>query len=185
MHRTEASSPPPTRLTLVSWWGLCGVVALLGSAIARLSPIAFDAFDDGALALHHYVFLAGWLAFMGYTEGYRGFQLGYSPRVVKRALELADERRPWLVAFAPVVVLGYVYGTRKRLIVSWTITCAVVGLVVVVRQLAQPWRGLVDLGVVLGLGWGLVFVGWNVAKVLRGDPLAEVDAGMPAGHRAR
>ena len=31
----------------------------------------------------------------------------------------------------------------------------VIVLIVLVEQLPQPWRGIVDAGVLLGLGWGL------------------------------
>lgn len=171
------------RLSWVSWWGLSGVFFLLGGAITRLSPLVVDAFADHSLSWYHWAFLLPWLGFMGYSEGYRGFQLGYSPRVVARALALRDTRHPGLVVAAPIVVLGYVYGTRKRVIVAWSVTLAVVGLVLIVRQLAQPWRGLVDLGVILGLAWGLLCVVWNILRVLRGEPLEGVDAGMPASHR--
>jgi hypothetical protein len=29
-------------------------------------------------------------------------------------------------------------------------------LIILVRFLAQPWRGIVDAGVVVGLAWGLI-----------------------------
>lgn len=178
-----SSEAPSPRFSWVSWWGLTGVFVLLGGALYRLTPIVLDAFAGYELSWYHWAFLAPWLGFMGYTEGYKGFQLGYSPRVVARALALRNERRFPLVLGAPVVVLGYVYGTRKRLIVAWGVTCAVICLVMIVRQLDQPWRGLVDLGVILGLAWGLLCVVWNVVRVLRGEELTGVDAGMPESHR--
>jgi hypothetical protein len=58
--------------------------------------------------------------------------------------------------------MGYFYATRKRMIVSWAVTSGIVLLILAVRLLPQPWRGIVDLGVVAGLTWGLV------AIVLRG-----------------
>jgi predicted RNA methylase len=38
---------------------------------------------------------------------------------------------------------------------QWTLVALLVGLVLVVARLEQPLRGLVDLGVVSGLGYGL------------------------------
>jgi len=46
------------------------------------------------------------------------------------------------------------YATRKRLIVSWSLIIGITLIVVLVRQLPQPWRGIVDIGVVTGLGYG-------------------------------
>ena len=40
--------------------------------------------------------------------------------------------------------------------------------VLVVRQLPQPWRGIVDGGVVVGLSWGTLAIFANVIQVFRG-----------------
>ena len=34
----------------------------------------------------------------------------------------------------------------------------IVGFVLVIPYLAQPWRGIVDAGVVVGLLWGLITI---------------------------
>ena len=39
---------------------------------------------------------------------------------------------------------------------TWIGTGLILLAIIVVRQLPQPWRGIVDLGVVIGLAWGLV-----------------------------
>jgi len=36
------------------------------------------------------------------------------------------------------------------------LTIMIIMLIILVHQLEQPWRGIVDAGVVIGLGWGLV-----------------------------
>ena len=41
---------------------------------------------------------------------------------------------------------------------SWVFIGALVLLIWWVRSLAQPWRGIVDGGVVLGLVWGLAVI---------------------------
>lgn len=48
--------------------------------------------------------------------------------------------------------------TYRRLVVSWCVVIGVVILIIVTVHLPQPWRGIVDTGVVGGLGWGTVFV---------------------------
>jgi hypothetical protein len=38
---------------------------------------------------------------------------------------------------------------------AWVGTLAIIILVLLVNQLSQPWRGIIDAGVVVGLTWGL------------------------------
>ena len=151
-------------------WGLAGVFALLGNAVFRLAPRALEALSSPLSGLQ-WCLLVGFAGFMAYAEGYRGFQRQFSPRVVVRSRWLRDNPRPLLVLLAPACCMGLVYASRKRLVVSWTILTMVVGLIVGVRLLAQPWRGIVDCGVIVGLSWGLVaIVGWLLAAA-RGTPL--------------
>jgi hypothetical protein len=50
--------------------------------------------------------------------------------------------------------MGLFHATRRRLFVSWGVLLGVTALIVLVRLLDQPWRGIVDAGVVVGLSWG-------------------------------
>ena len=52
--------------------------------------------------------------------------------------------------------------------VSWVFVIAIVLLVWWVRSLPQPWRGIVDGGVVLGLMWGLGVILWLFLRYLLG-----------------
>jgi hypothetical protein len=45
---------------------------------------------------------------------------------------------------------------------------AIVGLVLLVGMLPQPWRGIVDAGVVVGLGWGIVALAVEFVTVATG-----------------
>ena len=138
-------------------WGIFGLSLLLGSALYRLYPYAQELcgmdFD-----WTHWLALAASLIFMGYAEGYKGFHLKFSPRVAARALYLKQNPTFLRVLFAPLFCMGFFHATRKRKIVSYCLTLMIIGLIVWVRTLTQPWRGIVDAGVVLGLGWGLVSV---------------------------
>lgn len=141
---------------LIVAWAVLGFAALLGKALYQLSPLAYDAVR-GDLTGVQIGFAVGWTAWMWYTEGYRAFQKQLCPRLVARATWLGRNPRPWLVALAPLYAMGLFHASRKRLIISWVVLIGIVGLVIGVRFLPAPWRGLVDLGVVVGLGWGL---GW-------------------------
>ena len=121
-------------------WGIAGVLALLGNAIYRLTPYALELANLRLDAVQITV-LVGWVVFNAYAEGYRAFHRMFSPRVVARARTL--DNAPWLhKLLAPIYCMGLFHATRKRLLVSWTVTLAIIGIVIVVRALAQPWRGL-------------------------------------------
>jgi len=139
-------------------WGLGGVFLLIGSAVWRLTPYAVEAIQGG-LSLLQWVITLGWAGFMLVAEGYRGFQKQFSPRVVARAKYLANHPVPWHVALAPAFCMGFFHATKKRKIVTWCLFTGIVVLILIVRTLPQPWRGIVDLGVVLGLAYGLLWIG--------------------------
>ncbi len=151
---------------------------ILGRALSRLFPLSVEALEQLPWTTAQYAFAAVWLIFMGYAEGYKGFQKRFAPRVVARAWHLAANPRWHHLLLAPAFCIGYFHGSRRRLITSWAITIGVVLIVMVVKQVSQPWRGIVDLGVVLGLGWGLVAVlGQAVVVARRGG--TDVDPQLP------
>lgn len=139
---------------LGAWWGLAGVALLLGSAIYRLTPMAVSAFSFD-FRWYHTITLALVVFFMAYVEGYRAFQLGFSPRVAARARHLKQQGRLLHTIFAPLFCMGFFHTTRRRQITSISVTAGIIVLVLLVRLLDQPWRGIVDAGVVVGLAWGL------------------------------
>jgi hypothetical protein len=138
-----------------AFWGLAGVALLLGSAIYRLTPLAIDAFAYD-WSWYHWLSFALMLFFMAYAEGYRAFQLGFSPRVAARARHLRDHPDALHVIFAPLFCMAYFHAVKRRQIVSISVTAGIIVLVILVRLLSQPWRGIIDGSVVVGLAWGLV-----------------------------
>jgi len=136
-------------------WGLAGVILLLGSAVYRLTPLAVDAFTID-LRWYHWMFFAFVLLFMAYAEGYRAFQQGFSPRVAARARYLRTHRNALHALLAPLFCMGYFHAPKRRRVTSLSVTAGIIVLIILVRLLPQPWRGIVDAGVVVGLAWGLV-----------------------------
>ncbi len=141
--------------SLAALWGFTGILLIFGSAIYRLSQISWQMFSQPLSGLH-WVALAFSLVFMGFSEGYRGFQCGFSPRVAARIHYLSRHVTPLRLLLAPLFCMGFFHIQRKRQIVTICLTLGIIVLVQVVHQLAQPWRGIVDAGVVLGLCWGIV-----------------------------
>lgn len=141
--------------TIGALWGALGLSALLGSAIWRLYPQALE-LGNLELGTLHWVALLASVAGLAYSEGYRGFQQAFSPRAAARTLYLRDQPDVLRTLFAPLFCMGFIHATRKRMIASYILTAVIIGLIVSVRALSQPWRGIVDAGVVVGLGWGLI-----------------------------
>jgi hypothetical protein len=152
------TKPQWTPLTIFAFgWGILGVCASLITGLLRLSPRTLEALAM-ELDAAHWIFAVTWTVFMAYTEGYRGFQRRFSPTVVARAVHLTHEPRFLRVTLAPFFCMGFFHGTRKRVILSWSLTVGIICLVLFVHSLAQPWRGLIDLGVLVGLTWGMASI---------------------------
>jgi len=136
-------------------WSVAGFSWILLDAILRLGYLAWEGISEGLSALQ-WLLLALFVAFMAYTEGYRGFQRSFSPRTAARALYLY--RHPdWLAGLlAPLFCMGFFRATRKPLLVAWVGTALIIMLILGLRLVPQPWRSIVDAGVVVGLSWGLI-----------------------------
>ena len=141
--------------TISAIWGIVGLSLILGSALVRLYPHARE-LAQTPFAGYHWAALIASLLFMGYAEGYKGFQCRFSPRAAARALYLKNHPTFMRALFAPFFCMSFFHATRKRRMVSYSLTAMIILLIVMVRHLAQPWRGIVDAGVLLGLAWGLI-----------------------------
>lgn len=150
-------------------WGIVGVSLLLSMAVWRVGGYALNALEDYSLGPWHYALLSLWLPFMLVAEGYRGFQQKFSPRVAARAHYLATYPRLRFVLLAPFFCMGFFFATRKRLIIAYSLTTGIILLILLVRLLEQPWRGLIDLGVVAGLTWGLLSLWVFAVKTFWGN----------------
>lgn len=140
---------------LAPLWGLAGVFFLLGFAVYRLTPRALEAIESG-LSSWQWAVLVLWTIFMAFGEGYRGFQKKFSPRTAARVRFLHDHPTAIRTIFAPFFAMGYFDATRKVRIVSISLTLGIVILVLLVSMTPQPWRGIIDFGVVVGLTWGMI-----------------------------
>ena len=144
-------------------WGFTGAFALIGFAVWRLAPLVLHALQH-SLSLLQWTSLIGCVVFMAYSEGYRGFQLAFAPRVAARSLYLSQHPTLPRLLFAPFFVIGYFDATRRRMMTSYLLTGMIIILVFLVHQLEQPWRGIIDAGVVTGLAWGLLSMLYFAAR---------------------
>ena len=141
--------------TAGAFWAIGGIVGLLVWAVYRLARISVAAFDH-PFAWYHWAALVAIIPFMAWSEGLRGFQLRFSPRVAERAMTIRRRPTPLRVVLAPLYAAGYFEGTRRERLGVWFGTLGILVLIVLVHRLDQPWRGILDAGVVVGLSWGTI-----------------------------
>jgi len=160
----------PGKLAVV--WGVGGVIALLTFAIVRLVLISIAAFGFTLTPLHWTVLVVS-IGFMAYAEGYRTFQKTWAPRVIGRAFELRTHWSPLRLLLAPFYCMSFFHATRKRMLTAWITTICIVALIVLMNRLAQPWRGLIDTGVVVGLSWGVAALILQTGKRFTDETLSK------------
>lgn len=170
----SSSTEPVQEKTLVFYltflWGLVGVLALFGRALVRLVPMAWQPIADGSLSPLHVALYVAWVIFNAYGEGYRAFQKSFCPRVVGRALHLAQHPKALHVLLAPLYCLSLFHANRRGLTVAWVMLVIITLLVWLLRITPQPWRGIIDGGVVVALAWGVVALLVMGFQALLGTP---------------
>lgn len=159
-------------------WGIGGVILLLVFAIYRLAPMAL-ALSGLALSALQWGALLFSVVYMAYAEGYKGFHKGFAPRVVSRAHYLKNNPRPGHVLLAPLFCMGYFHATRRRQLLSYGLTLMIICFVLIARQLPQPWRGILDAGVVVGLSIGVVSIAYFLLMASTKTDYALVPAEVP------
>jgi hypothetical protein len=160
---TQALWLPPWA---ASAWAVVGVAATLVMAVYRLG-LRTRTLLETDLAPHAWWLLGASTLLFAYGEGYRALHLRFVPAVIARAAELTPMVKVTLRIrlLAPLYALGIVQSDRTARMRAW-LSIALIGLaVVVVRQLPEPWRGIIDASVTVALAIGLSslalgFVNW-------------------------
>ncbi len=159
-------------------WGIGGVLFLLGFAVFRLTPVAL-ALENTTMSQWHWLALVFSVVYMAYAEGYKGFHLGFAPRVVVRANYLRNNPRVDHILLAPLFCMGYIYATRRRQILSFSLTFMIICFIIIARLLPQPWRGILDAGVVVGLSMGIFSIFYFLVIVFKSPEQLLVSAEVP------
>ncbi len=157
---------------LVAAWGVAWVSLLLGRAIWRLAPVAWEPWTHDLMSPGQQVAYLAWVVANAYLEGYRAFQLRFSPRVVARAVYLGRNPKPLWIVLALPFCMSLFHSTRRQMTVSWSFIGILIVVIWWVRALPQPWRGIIDGGVVVGLLWGLGVIWWLFLRYLAGAEVA-------------
>jgi hypothetical protein len=161
---------------VVFTWGVAGVLLLFGRAIWRLAPLAWEPIADGSLSAMQIGLYAAWVVFNAYSEGYRAFQKAFCPRVVGRAYHVAQNPTLLQALLAPAYCLSLFHANRRGLTVAWIMLGVIALLVALLRITPQPWRGIIDGGVVVALVWGSVVMLIMASRALvSGPPRAKLN----------
>ncbi len=75
--------------------------------------------------------------------------------------------------------MGLFHATKKRVIVSWSVTLGVAAIVALVKKLPYPWRNIVDAGVVVGLTWGTISIGIQWLQIVLFGKKSTTDPALP------
>ncbi len=151
---------------VVSAWTLIGVAALFASAIYRLGTRGVATIQAGLGWGEWSVLVLLTVAFV-YGEGFRALDRRWVPKLIERALLLRDDQRLFVRLLAPLYGLSLVGTGRDDLIRGWLLTAAILGAVLIVRTLPDPWRGIVDFAVAAALAWGLVAILRRIPEAVR------------------
>jgi hypothetical protein len=167
-----AANMPPWVEKLIAAWGVTWVSLLLGRAVWRLTPIAIEPWAQGSMSMGQQALYLGWAVGNAYLEGYRAFQLKFCPRVVARAIYLGRHPKPLWVVLALPFCMSLFHSNRRQMTVSWSFIGVLILVIWWVRTIPQPWRGIIDGGVVVGLVWGIGVIGWLFFRYLCGAEVA-------------
>ena len=158
-------------------WSVGGVSVLLLGGVFSVLPHALE-IEPAQRSPAEWAALVAFGLFMLVGKGYFGFHRSFSPRTAGRAWELSRDRRPLVIALGPLYAMCLVMAPRPRMLRSWALVLAIAAIVPLVGAQPQPWRGIVDIGVVLGLGVGLASFWWHAWRW-------PTSAGRRPGGRAR
>lgn len=147
---------------------MTGVSLLLCWAITRLTPHAIELLSL-PLEWYHWFALIVNILFMAYSEGYKGFQQGAAPRLAARVRYLYANPTVLHVVLGPLFCASYFHTTKSRKIARYVLTTMIIVLIIIVSQFTQPWRGIIDAGVVVGLIWGLISMLIYTVKAMVSD----------------
>ncbi len=148
---------------LIYIYSIGGVIAIFSSAIYRLYPHVRESMSLEFSALN-WIVLAAYLVVMIVGKGYFALHRGFVPRVINRSEQIISNGKLIDKILAPLYCMGFFKAPRKRMIISYVMIFFIVSFIVSASKIVQPWRGIIDLGVVVGLSLGilsLLFLGFK------------------------
>ena len=140
---------------LLSIYSIGGVIAIFSSAIYRLYPHVHESISY-EFSILNWIVLTAYLLIMIIGKGYFALHRGFVPRVISRSELLIENGNLFDILLAPLYCMGFFKAPRKRMIISYVMISFIVTFIVSASKISQPWRGIIDLGVVIGLSLGIL-----------------------------
>ena len=136
-------------------WAIVVVLGVLLFAVFRLAQHSWVALQMPLGWLEYSVLLINTL-FMAYSEGYKGFHLSFAPRFAARVKYVYQQGQGVQLWLSPLFCFGYFGTTKAKQVVAFALTILLICVIVLMGYMPQPWRGVVDAGVVVGLSIGVL-----------------------------
>jgi hypothetical protein len=170
--------PPRTRLPFLAVyvWGIGGVFVSFLDAVHTLTPKAWAPIASGSLTGPQIAIYVLWVIVNGYGEGYRALHCKFCPRVVARAHHLAQHPTLLAALLAPAYCFSLFHASRRGLFKAWAMIAMIASFIVLLHFTPQPWRGIIDGGVIVALAWGALVLMYQSAQALyRGPPAVDLE----------
>ena len=171
----------PMSTVLPSAFAISFLTYNLVKSIRRIVPIAFAPIigDMTLTPFQQAIYIINMLYF-AYAEGYKGFQKKLGPLVVSRSLTLDYKTSPLHhVIFGSFYSMGYFHATKKRKILSISVSSIIVLVIIGVKRLPSPWKNIIDGGVVVGLSWGVAAIVVGYLKAILSGVRPTADPCLP------
>jgi len=136
-------------------YSIGGIIAIFSSAIFRLYPHVKEGFSYQFSTLNWIVMIA-YLIIMIVGKGYFALYRSFVPRVINRSKILIAEGKLLDRLLAPLYCMGFFKAPIKRLIISYAMLSFIITFISSASRISQPWRGIIDLGVIVGLSIGII-----------------------------
>jgi len=111
--------------------------------------------------------MMAYLLVMIVGKGYFALHRGFVPRVISRSEQIIKNGKLIDKIFAPLYCMGFFKAPRKRMIISYVMILFIVSFILSASRIPQPWRGIIDLGVVVGLSIGILSLLFSGIKELK------------------
>ena len=139
---------------------MAGVAAIFVEAIVQLGRRGVATMRAGLDPWEWVALVALSIAFL-YGEGEQALARRWVPAVIARARAIDPATRFLHRALAPLYAMSLIGAPARVLVRAWTGVALIVMAVLIVRAMAEPWRGIVDFAVALALLRGLTAILWQ------------------------
>jgi len=136
-------------------YSIGGVILIFSSAIFRLLPHVLEGFTYQFSNLQ-WIVLIFYLLIMIVGKGFFALHRGFVPRVIKRSDQIVENGKLIDRILAPLYCMGFFNAPMKRMLISYVMIFFIVSFIVNASRISQPWRGIIDLGVIVGLSLGII-----------------------------